>query len=121
MREDLVEDTPLLRRAGEILTAAARSPRLLAGSMAEAARITVAEDITARALDSVSASMHLTDTPLRSVIPPDSMMQTACGSTLQVALCRTDIDLSWRTHSCVPRSHRRKHSVQGWTRLIGVN
>jgi hypothetical protein len=99
MEEDLVEDTHLLRRAGEILTAATGSPRLLGGPMAEA------EDITARALDSVSASMHLTDTPLRSVIPPDSMMPTACGNTLRVALCRTDIDLSWRTHSCVPRSH----------------
>src|ERR1700722_4958896 len=88
---------------------AARSPRPLAGtmaetliagmSMAEAARFTAAADttagggISALALDSGSAFMHLMDTPLRSVILPDSMMQTACGNPIRVAPCRTDIKL----------------------------
>ena len=88
---------------------ATRSPRRLAVtiaetsiaemSMAAAARFTAvagttaAEDITALGLDSVSASMHLTDTPLQSAIPLDSMTQTVCGNPIRVAPCRTDIKL----------------------------
>ena len=67
--------------------------------MAEAARFTAAadttaaEDITALALDSGSAFMHLMGTPLRSAILPVSMMQTACGNPIRVAPCRTDTKL----------------------------
>jgi hypothetical protein len=53
------------------------------------ADITAAEDIMAPVL--ASAFTRLTDMPLRSAIAPDSMMPTACGSTIRVALCRTDI------------------------------
>jgi len=65
--------------------------------LAEAARftavagITVAEDIMVPVLVSVSAFTRLTDTRLRSAIPPDSMTQVACGNTIRVAPCRTDI------------------------------
>jgi hypothetical protein len=58
------------------------------------AGITAAEDIMARALDSVSAFTRLTDMRLRFAVPPDSMMQMACGDTIRVAPCRTDIKLA---------------------------
>src|ERR1700722_19398934 len=98
---DLAEDTPLPHRAAETLVAVTRSPRRHAETSAETsiagmrmavAPITAAEDITAPALDSVSAFMRLTDMPLRSAIPRGSMMPTACGNTIRVAPCRTDIE-----------------------------
>jgi hypothetical protein len=98
-------DTPLPHRAAETPAEAVHSPHprvgLMAGApLAEAAHftavagITAAEDIMAPVLDSVSAFTRLTDMPLRSAIPPDSTMPTACGNTIRVALCRTDIKLA---------------------------
>lgn len=112
IREGLAEDILLLHPAGETSAAVTLSPRRPAGtsaetsiagmSMAEAARFTAvavttaAEDITAPALDSVSAFTRLTGTPPPSAIPPDSMMQMASGNTIRVALCHTDIRLDER-------------------------
>jgi hypothetical protein len=56
-----------------------------------AAAIMAAEDITAPVSDSAAASTRLMDTPLPFAIPLDSMMPTACGNTIPVAPCRTDI------------------------------
>jgi hypothetical protein len=85
------------------------SPRQRVGTLAvagvplaEAARITAvavttaAVDIIDPASDSVSAFTRLTDMPLRSAIPPDSMRPMACGNPIRVALCRTDIRLEGR-------------------------
>jgi hypothetical protein len=58
--------------------------------------ITAVEDTTAPALDSVSAFTRLTDMRLRSAIPQDSTMQTACGNIIRVALYRTDIKVDGR-------------------------
>ena len=92
--EALAEDAPLLHRAAETLAVATRSLRRPAGSMAAVAEtgnstavadITVAGDIMARVLDSVSAVTRHTDMPLRYVIPPDSTTSTATGNTIPVA------------------------------------
>ena len=97
--EALAEDAPLLHRAAETLAVATRSLRRPAGSMAAVAEtgnstavadITVAGDIMARVLDSVSAVTRHTDMPLRYVIPPDSTTSTATGNTIPVARFRTD-------------------------------
>ncbi len=118
-REDLAAGTRSRLRAVETLAVGIRSPPLLAetstaGMLMVAAGpdgggrafeggsslITAAVDITAavRILDpaSVSAFTPLTDMPHRSAIPPDSMMNTASGSIIRVALCRTDIRLDGR-------------------------
>lgn len=107
MGADLAEGTPLPHQAVETLAVVvAHTPRLLAGSTAEAVRITevagtmAGADIMAPALDSASAFTltdmpHLMDMPLRPAIPPDSTMQTACGNTIPAALCRTDIKLKF--------------------------
>jgi hypothetical protein len=99
----LAEDTPLVHRAAGTSAEAMHFRNLRVGLMAEAGRFTAVEDIPAVArimaaedtiaqpLDSVSAFTRLTDTPPRSVIPPDSMMHTACGNTIRAALFRTDI------------------------------
>jgi hypothetical protein len=120
--QDSVED--MLESA-----AAGHSPHPRAGSMAGARSAAVAditaaedimaaEDITAPVLDSVSAFTRLTDMPLRPAIPPDSMMQTACGSIIRVALCRTDIKLDGRAAlRCVVRLQMRNyHLVSGFAR-----
>jgi hypothetical protein len=74
--------------------------------IAEAARYTLAEDITvvaditaaadimALVSDSVSAFTRPTDMPLRFAIPPDSMTQTGPGYLIQAALYRTGTKLS---------------------------
>jgi hypothetical protein len=98
------QDTPLPHRAAETSAEAVHSPHPRVGLMADApspeaahftevAGITAAEDIMALVSDSVSAFTPLTDMLLRSAIPPDSTMQTACGKPIRVALCRTDIKL----------------------------
>jgi hypothetical protein len=99
--EDLAEDTRLLHRAEETSAEAAASLRQLAGSMAAGsftgpAHFTAVEDIMApvSVSDSVSVSTRLTAMRRRSAIPPVSMMQTAYGNTIRVALCRTDIRLA---------------------------
>jgi hypothetical protein len=121
-REDLAADTRLQLRAVETLAAAGMGfPRLLAETstagmlmaavaplkaavpmvaavpMMTIAGITAAVDITeaVRILDpaSVSAFTPLTDMPRRSAIPLDSMMNTASGSIIRVALFLTDIRL----------------------------
>jgi len=116
MREDLAEDTPSLHRAAETLAVATRSQRRhaetsIAGMpmavvvpITAVAGITAAEDIMAPVLDSVSAFTRLTDMPLRFAIPPGSMMHTACGATIRVARCRTDIELEGGPHSLRPTS-----------------
>lgn len=125
MREGLAEDTPLPHRAAETLAAVARSPRRHAETSAETSiagapmaaaapitaveGITVAEDIMGPALDSESAFTRLTDMPLRSAIPPDSMMRMACGNIIRAALCRTDIKTTRAAASvcCVLRPRPR--------------
>jgi hypothetical protein len=82
-----------------MLTAAV-APLKAAVRMVAIAGITAAVDITeaVRILDpaSVSAFTPLTDMPRRSAIPLDSMMNTASGSIIRVALCLTDIRLGGR-------------------------
>jgi hypothetical protein len=104
-RADLAGDTPMLHRAAETLTVVTGSQRRPAEtsiggvSMAVVVAITVladttaAEDITVPALDSALACTRLTDMPLQSAIPPDSMIQMASGSIIRAALCHTDIKL----------------------------
>lgn len=106
MPEDLVgEDIRSLRRRAATLeetsTVAIATPRLPVGSIV-VTPITAAEDSMAAGditgvvdtMDpvwgSVSASMRLTDMPLQSAIPPDSMTSTATGNIIQVAPYRTD-------------------------------
>lgn len=92
----------MLESAGGMHSPHPRVGSAAGAPLAEAARftgvadITAAEDIMAPVLDSVSAFTRLTDMPLRSAVPPDSMMQMACGNTIRVALCRTDIKLDGR-------------------------
>lgn len=77
---------------------------LMAGApLAAAGHITAAADIMAAALDSGSAFTRPTDTdmPLRSAIPPDSTMPMACGNTIPVAPCRTDIKLGSDYPACL--------------------
>src|ERR1700722_10290064 len=106
MPEDLVgEDIRSLpRRAAtleETSTVAIATPRLPVGSIvvtpitaAEASMadgdITGAGDTTDPVWGSVSASMRLTDMPLQSAIPPDSMTSSATGNIIQVAPYPTD-------------------------------
>jgi len=106
MPEDLVgEDIRSLRRRAATLeetsTVAIATRRLPVGSIV-VTPITAAEDSMAAGditgvvdtMDpvwgSVSASMRLTDMPLQSAIPPDSMTSTATGNIIQVAPYRTD-------------------------------
>jgi hypothetical protein len=77
-------------------TLAAVAPLAEAARFTAVADITAAEDIMAPVLDSVLAFTRRTDMPLRSAIPPDSMLQMACGNPIRVALCRTDIKLNRR-------------------------
>jgi len=122
MKEDAKEDSAAVihspRRAGEISTVGMHFPRRtvetsaeisIAGTAMAVTRITVivtsistviaasiSGDTIAPVLDSVSAFTRLTDMPLRSAIPPDSMTSTATGNTIPVALCRTDTKLDGR-------------------------
>jgi hypothetical protein len=104
MQGDLAGDTRLPPLAAGTSAVAARSLRRHAEtsiegmSIAAAAPITadvgitVVADIMAPVLASVSAFTRLTDMPLQSAIPRGSMMPMACGNTIRVALCPTDID-----------------------------
>jgi len=85
------------------------------------AAITAADiaDIMAPVSDSVSAFTRLTDMLLRSAIPPDSMTQTACGNTIRVALCRTDIKLDGQAALPTCCGHLASLSARSeWNRAI---
>ena len=91
----------------------ADAPWVEAAHSTAVAGITVAEDIMAPASDSASEFTRLTDMPLRSVIPPDSMLQTARGNIIRVALCPTDIKLDGRaaTPRCVAATAKAQNGI----------